>query len=296
MDLGIALPIIANIDIDNQLKIAIKAEHLGFKSVWASDHIIIPQEWKGRFSDIFPDPFIMLTAISQNTSKITLGTSAIILPYRNPIIVAKMLSTLDNLCNGRLICTVAPGWMKEEFDILGVPYEGRIPKTEEFIKILKNLWSENPDPFEGEFYTFKNVSFQPKPLQDKLQIWMGGNADGAIQRAVEYADGWQPIWFSPEELQNKILFLEKYADEKKVNINREIYNISLRNRILITGDKDNGNNPDTALIGQKNEVFDKILAYRDLRIKEVVLDFISPNIDEILETMEIVGKELIPEL
>ena len=296
MDLGIALPIIANIDIDNQLKIAIKAEQLGFKSVWASDHIIIPQEWKGRFSDIFPDPFIMLTAISQNTSKITLGTSAIILPYRNPIIVAKMLSTLDNLCNGRLICTVAPGWMKEEFDILGVPYEGRIPKTEEFIKILKNLWSENPDPFEGEFYTFKNVSFQPKPLQDKLQIWMGGNADGAIQRAVEYADGWQPIWFSPEELQNKILFLEKYADEKKVNINKEIYNISLRNRILITGDKDNGNNPDTALIGQKNEVFDKILAYRDLRIKEVVLDFISPNIDEILETMEIVGKELIPEL
>ena len=296
MDLGIALPIIANIDIDNQLKIAIKAEQLGFKSVWASDHIIIPQEWKGSFSDIFPDPFIMLTAISQNTSKITLGTSAIILPYRNPIIVAKMLSTLDNLCNGRLICTVAPGWMKEEFDILGVPYEGRIPKTEEFIKILKNLWSENPDPFEGEFYTFRNVSFQPKPLQDKLQIWMGGNADGAIQRAVEYADGWQPIWFSPEELQNKILFLEKYADEKKVNINREIYNISLRNRILITGDKDNGNNPDTALIGQKNEVFDKILAYRDLRIKEVVLDFISPNIDEILETMEIVGKELIPEL
>ena len=296
MDLGIALPIIANIDIDNQLKIAIKAEQLGFKSVWASDHIIIPQEWKGRFSDIFPDPFIMLTAISQNTSKITLGTSAIILPYRNPIIVAKMLSTLDNLCNGRLICTVAPGWMKEEFDILGVPYEGRIPKTEEFIKILKNLWSENPDPFEGELYTFKNVSFQPKPLQDKLQIWMGGNADGAIQRAVEYADGWQPIWFSPEELQNKILFLEKYADEKKVNINREIYNISLRNRILITADKDNGDNPDTALIGQKNEVFDKILAYRDLRIKEVVLDFISPNIDEILETMEIVGKELIPEL
>ena len=296
MDLGIALPIIANIDIDNQLKIAIKAEQLGFKSVWASDHIIIPLELKGTFYYIFPDPFIMLTAISQNSSKITLGTSAIILPYRNPIIVAKMLSTLDNLCNGRLICTVAPGWMKEEFDILGVPYEGRIPKTEEFIKILKNLWSENPDPFEGEFYTFKNVSFQPKPLQDKLQIWMGGNADGAIQRAVEYADGWQPIWFSPEELQNKILFLEKYADEKKVNINREIYNISLRNRILITGDKDNGNNPDTALIGQKNEVFDKILAYRDLRIKEVVLDFISPNIDEILETMEIVGKELIPEL
>jgi|TARA_B100000131_G_scaffold76427_1_gene72966 probable F420-dependent oxidoreductase len=296
MDLGIALPIIANINIDDQLKIAIKAEQLGFNSVWASDHIIIPQEWKGRFSDIFPDPFIILTAISQNTSKITLGTSAIILPYRNPIIVAKMLSTLDNLCQGRLICTVAPGWMKEEFDILGVQYEGRIKKTEEFIKILKNLWSENPEPFNGEFYSFQNVSFQPKPLQDKLQIWMGGNADAAIERAVEYADGWQPIWFSPNELREKITYLEKYADERKVDINKEIYNISLRNRILISDSNDNGNNPDTALIGKKDEVFEKIIAYKDLRIKEVVLDFISPNIDEIIDTMEIVGKELIPEL
>ncbi len=296
MDLGIALPIIANINIDDQLKIAIRAEQLGFNSVWASDHIIIPQEWKGRFSDIFPDPFIILTAISQNTSKITLGTSAIILPYRNPIIVAKMLSTLDNLCQGRLICTVAPGWMKEEFDILGVQYEGRIKKTEEFIKILKNLWSENPEPFNGEFYSFQNVSFQPKPLQDKLQIWMGGNADAAIERAVEYADGWQPIWFSPNELREKITYLEKYADERKVDINKEIYNISLRNRILISDSNDNGNNPDTALIGKKDEVFDKIIAYKDLRIKEVVLDFISPNIDEIIDTMEIVGKELIPEL
>ena len=90
MDLGIALPILANIDVKDQLKIAIRAEELGFKSVWASDHIVIPEEWKGRFSDIFPDPFIILTAISQNTSKIKIGTSAIILPYRNPLIIAKM--------------------------------------------------------------------------------------------------------------------------------------------------------------------------------------------------------------
>ena len=125
---------------------------------------------------------------------------------------------------------------------------------------------------------------------------MGGNADAAIERAVEYADGWQPIWFSPNELREKITYLEKYADERKVDINKEIYNISLRNRILISDSNDNGNNPDTALIGKKDEVFEKIIAYKDLRIKEVVLDFISPNIDEIIDTMEIVGKELIPEL
>ena len=294
MELGLALPIIANISIKDQLRIAIKAEELGFASIWASDHIIIPQEWKGRFSDIFPDPFIILTAISQNTSKITLGTSAIILPYRNPIIVAKMLSTLDNVSGGRLICTVAPGWMKEEFDALGIPYEGRIDKTKEFITIMKKLWNDELGSFSGEYYSFENVSFQPKPIQDKLEIWMGGNADAAIERAIDFADGWQPIWFSPDELKNKINYLEEYASKKGIEINN--YNISLRNRILLTDSKDNGNNPNTALIGEKDEVFEKILAYKNLKIKEVVLDFISPNIEEILETMETVGKELIPEL
>ena len=174
MDLGIALPIIANINIDDQLKIAIKAEQLGFNSVWASDHIIIPQEWKGRFSDIFPDPFIILTAISQNTSKITLGTSAIILPYRNPIIVAKMLSTLDNLCQGRLICTVAPGWMKEEFDILGVQYEGRIKKTEEFIKILKTYGAKILNHLTENFIHFKTYLFSLSHFKINYRFgWVG---------------------------------------------------------------------------------------------------------------------------
>ena len=87
MNLGIALPILANIEVKDQLQIAIKAEQLGFKSIWASDHIIIPKEWKGRFSDIFPDPFVILTAISQNTRNIKVVTSAIIVPYSYPLIV-----------------------------------------------------------------------------------------------------------------------------------------------------------------------------------------------------------------
>ena len=294
MDLGLALPIIANIEVKDQLKIAIKAEELGFSSVWASDHIIIPSQWKGRFSDIFPDPFVMLTAISQNTSKITIGTSAIILPYRNPIIVAKMLSTLDHFCNGRLICTIAPGWMKEEFNILGVNYEKRMEKTKEFAQVIKSLWENEPSSFKGEYYNFENVSFHPKPYQKKLEIWMGGNADAAIERAIDYADGWQPIWFSPDELSKKIEYLESYSESKGINI--ENYNISLRNRVLITNKNKMGDNPDTALIGTKNEVFDKIKAYKSLKIKEVVLDFISPNSEEIIETMEIIGNELIPEL
>ena len=295
MDLGIALPILANIDVKDQLQIAIKAEELGFKSVWASDHIVIPKEWKGRFSDIFPDPFIILTAISQNTKKIKIGTSAIILPYRNPIIVAKMCSTLDHFCDGRLTCTVAPGWMKEEFDVLNISYDGRIDKTVEYIKVLKSLWEDDPTDFKGNFYSFNDVSFQPKPIQKHLPVWMGGNHEKAIQRSIDYADGWQPIWFSSDELEIKMKYLNQYAEEKERNLDN--FSISLRNRIRITQKSDkNSEHPPTALIGEKNEVYDKILSYRRLDIKEVVLDFITPDKEEIIETLEILGNELIPEL
>ena len=295
MDLGIALPILANIDVKDQLQIAIKAEELGFKSVWASDHIVIPEEWKGRFSDIFPDPFIILTAISQNTKKIKIGTSAIILPYRNPIIVAKMCSTLDHFCDGRLTCTVAPGWMKEEFDVLNISYDGRIDKTVEYIKVLKSLWEDDPTDFKGNFYSFNDVSFQPKPIQKHLPVWMGGNHEKAIERSIDHADGWQPIWFSSDELEIKMKYLKQYAEEKERNLDN--FSISLRNRIRITQKSDkNSEHPPTALIGKKNEVYDKILSYRRLDIKEVVLDFITPDKEEIIETLEMLGNELIPEL
>ena len=292
MNLGIALPILENINVDDQLKLAILAEELGYRSVWASDHVIIPKEWEGRFADIFPDPFIMLTAISENTKKIKIGTSAAILPYRNPIIIAKMLSTLDHLSNGRVTCTVAIGWMEEEFKILNVPFEQRLPRTLEYIKLIKELWNNHPSSFKGEYYSFENVSFYPKPKQKKLPIWMGGTSDEVIKRAVEFADGWQPIWFTPNQLKEKMNFVKEYAATKNINVDR--FDISLRNRILISDKKED--NPNNFIIGQKNEVFDHILAYKDLGISEVVLDFLSPEIDETMKTMEILSKELIPNL
>tara|TARA_B100000029_G_scaffold515749_1_gene624391 strand:- start:21455 stop:22333 length:879 start_codon:yes stop_codon:yes gene_type:complete len=292
MNLGIALPILENINVEDQLKIAIKAEELGFKSVWASDHVIIPKEWEGRFADIFPDPFIILTAISENTSTIRIGTSAAILPYRNPIIVAKMLSTLDHLSNGRLICTVAIGWMEEEFRILNVPFEERTSRTLEYIELIKTLWNSHPSTFKGKFYSFEDVSFYPKPKQKKLPIWMGGTSDEVIKRSVEFTDGWQPIWFTPQELKQKINFLEEHADSKGLSIDN--FDISIRNRILITDKKED--NPNNFIIGQKEEVFNHILAYKDLGISEVVLDFLSPEFDETIKTMEILSKELLPNL
>ena len=124
---------------------------------------------------------------------------------------------------------------------------------------------------------------------------MGGNHNNAIKRSLDHADGWQPISFSAQELREKISYLNDYSD--KIGRSLDNFNISLRNRIRITNKskKDSGQ-PETALIGSKDEVIDKILSYENLKIKEIVLDFITPDKDEIIETMEIMGKELIPKL
>ena len=121
---------------------------------------------------------------------------------------------------------------------------------------------------------------------------MGGTSDEVIKRAVEFADGWQPIWFTPDQLKEKMNFVNEYAATKNINV--DAFDISLRNRILISDKKED--NPNNFIIGQKNEVFDHILAYKDLGISEVVLDFLSPEIDETMKTMEILSNELIPNL
>ena len=160
---------------------------------------------------------------------------------------------------------------------------------------MKSLWNDDPSNFNGDYFSFDNVSFQPKPIQKQLPIWMGGNHNNAIERSVDYADGWQPIWFSAEELEPKIKYLNDYAE--KQNKTLENFSISLRNRIKFTTKNGEGDeNPPTALIGEKNEVFEKILSYKKLKINEVVLDFLTPEKDEIFEIIETLGNELIPEL
>ena len=124
---------------------------------------------------------------------------------------------------------------------------------------------------------------------------MGGNHEKAIERSIDFADGWQPIWFSSDELEIKLKYLYQYAEKKSKNLKN--FNVSLRNRIRITSKNlKNSDNPPTALIGKENEVFDKILSYKRLGISEIVLDFTTPDKDEILETMSILSKKVIPEL
>jgi len=181
------------------------AERLGFDTlVEPSDHLVMPDNIattypysiSGDYTDTREDldQLTTLSFVGAKTEKIRLMTGISVIPYRSPLALANSFATVDYLSNGRLDIGAGVGWMKEEFDLLRIPYEERGEIMDESIKILKAIWSEKNPVFSGRYYQFKDVHFSPKVVQKPYPpIWIGGESPRAIRRAAELGDGWFPI-------------------------------------------------------------------------------------------------------
>ena len=215
---------------ENLRTLAQRAESLGFDSVWVSDHIILPRKVDSfypyaadgvatfRPDEDYYDPLATLNFLAGCTQKIRLGTHVLILPYRNPVVTAKMLSTLDVLSGGRVILGAGVGWMEEEFQALGLDtYKERGAVTDEYLQLYKELWTKESPSFQGKYYQISNTGFEPKPVQKPHPpIWVGGHTGPAIRRAAKYGDGWMPIGgrgSGGASLAEKIVLLKKQAEE-----------------------------------------------------------------------------------
>ncbi|HSE83827.1 MAG TPA: LLM class F420-dependent oxidoreductase [Thermodesulfobacteriota bacterium] len=291
MQFGICIPIRRNVEPHVNIEIAKKAEELGFDSIWASDHVIMPDRYVGRFSEVFYDPFVLLASITAQTSKIRIGTSVIILPYRNPVVVAKMVATLDVLSGGRFIFGVASGWMKEEYDALGVPYHERGKRTDEYIRIMKELWEKDNPKFEGEFFRFSSIKFYPKPHQKPHPpIWIGGNSEWALRRAAKFGDGWQPTGLSPDDVGMAVKFTKNFA--KEIGIELENFAFSARNRLHIFNKSEEPSHstqagrPLFSLCGTKEEIISYLQRFKEAGVSHMVIDPTAKDDEEILQTME----------
>ena len=214
--------------------LAQRAEDLSFDSIWVSDHVILPREVESFYpyaADGVPtftpdqpyyDPIATLNFLAGCTEKLRLGTHVLILPYRNPVVTAKMLATLDVLSGGRLTLGIGVGWMEEEFKALGLDnYEQRGEVSNEYIQLFKELWTQDSPEFQGNHYQISGSGFQPKPLQKPHPpIWIGGHTSPAIRRAAAFGDGWMPIGLrppailEPEELGDKITRLKDLTERE----------------------------------------------------------------------------------
>jgi probable F420-dependent oxidoreductase len=165
------------------------AVELGFDSVWATEHIIVGREAVDPYGRVY-DPLVTLGWIAGWTERIGLGTSIVLVPLHNPMRLAKEVATLQELSGGRFTLGVGMGWHKDEFDFMGIPFEGRGRRADEAIRLMRALWSGERD-FEGERWSFHDATSEPHP-SPQPEIWVGGSSEHAIRRALELGDAWHP--------------------------------------------------------------------------------------------------------
>ena len=201
------------VDAQACVDLAVRAEELGFDSVWVHDHVFNVGHVLDRIgSKPYYEPLTLLSYVAARTTRIRLGTSVLVLPYHNPIRLAKTAATLDVLSGGRLILGVGVGAIEQEMRALGSPFKERGAVTDEAIAVMRALWTQEDPKFEGKYSHFSGMKFSPKPRQKpSIPLLIGGISRAAIRRAARLGDGWQPLGLAPEALGREIAWLREEA-------------------------------------------------------------------------------------
>ena len=201
------------------------AEAAGFESLWTVEHVVVPQGYESTYpydpsgkmpggeEMAIPDPLIWLSYVAAATSTIRLATGILIVPQRNPVVLAKELATLDMMSGGRLDLGIGVGWLEEEFDAIGVPFAGRGARTDEYVAAMRALWADQPASFHGEHVDFDDCILLPAPTQGTIPIHVGGHTEVSARRAGRLGDGFFPGKGSHEELAHLFGIVRSTAQE-----------------------------------------------------------------------------------
>jgi probable F420-dependent oxidoreductase len=178
------------------------AEDLGFDSIWLTDHVIGARAYTPVYEPEWAEIVTGLAYLAARTSTVKLGTGVLVLPYRDPVLTAKMIATIDNLSGGRVILGVGAGWSKTEYAALGRfdRFDARGAVTDETIEVMRRCWEGGEFDWDGTAFKFRNVTFGPVPVQARLPIWVGGQSPPALRRTAAYGDAWHPTGISAAEM------------------------------------------------------------------------------------------------
>jgi len=225
MKLGLAFASSIAIDGNATIDLCRSAEAAGFESVWGGEHVVLPDSIMSKYpytedgkipaepDTPIPDPLIWLAFAAAAAPTLRLGTCILIVPQRNPLILAKELATLDALSGGRVELGLGVGWLKEEFDALGVDWARRGARNDEYIAAMRALWAGPHAEFHGEFVDFEPATCSPRPVNGNIPILVGGDTDAAIRRAVNIADGYFPGESDPQRLAALISKVRQGAED-----------------------------------------------------------------------------------
>ncbi len=281
--------------------LATRTDALGYDSIWVTDRLLIPTAAASVYpyspTGILPigpdepwlEPLTAVTYLATITRRIMVGTSVLVIPYRNPVFTAKALATADYLSGGRIILGAGVGWFREEFVAAGVPFEDRGARTVEYLRIMKEIWTKPRVVFDGRFaHVPESGGVRPHPVQrPHIPIWIGGHSDGALRRVVAVGDGWHPLGLRPpvrlypDEIATKVARLREMA----AAAGRDPAGITISFKgPLRFGEAAGGAHP--PLAGSPQKIVDDLGAYAAAGVEHVVLDFSVTTVPEMLEVLD----------
>ena len=210
---AVTLPWETHVTGADQVRLAKWADKLGYAMIAVPEHFVIPRDHVELSGSHHVAAYPSMAFFAGATERIRVNSCIALLPLQNPIITAKMLSTMDWQSSGRVTVTFASGWLKGEYEALGVPYHERGAMADEYVRAIIELWMQDYPAFEGKYVNFRDIAFEPKCFQKPhLQIWFGGGADAVLTRIARYASGWCPAQMAPEEIPLRIDYIKSQKD------------------------------------------------------------------------------------
>jgi probable F420-dependent oxidoreductase len=264
-------------DVDGLVALGPWLESAGYDSVWVNHHVLnigyVRDRLEGR---PYHDALTVLTWVAARTERVRLGTSVLVLPYLQPMALAKTLATLDQLSGGRVIAGVGVGGLEAEHELLDqVPFAERGAYGDEFLEVMQTLWEQDEPVHTGKYFRVEGALFAPKPLQRPLPVFVGGNGRPALRRVARFAQGWHPLGLSPDKLTARLAALE--AELAAVGRSRADCELSLRWDIRADADP----RP-------------QLERYAELGVEEIVWSLGTPDLDQFRRTFERLATEVVP--
>ena len=300
---------------DTIRRIATQAEALGYGVLSVSDHLVVPRQvapkypysdsgefaWTADGTTDCMEQFTLLAWLAAVTSRVRLLTSVIVVPHRNPVFMAKSLATTDVLSGGRVTVGIGAGWMREEFEALNLPdFDARGRVTDDYIAVMKLLWTQERASHDGEFFRFADVAADPKPLQKPFPpIWVGGESLPALRRTVALADGWYPFGTNPKfrmdtvaafvARRDRLFRLAEEADRDPATISLA-YNCSFHSEF----DRKTAAGERMSFTGSPQARATDIAALGEAGVSTFMVNVTSNDLNEMLERMERFAADVMP--
>ncbi|UVO11813.1 TIGR03619 family F420-dependent LLM class oxidoreductase [Mycobacterium sp. SVM_VP21] len=266
------------------------AEGLGYSMVVLPEHFLIPTAHRELSGDHYFEASTAQAFIAGATSTITVGSMVTILPLHHPVVIAKAIATLDWFSGGRSLVTFGVGWLKEEYDAMGVPFHLRGRMADEYLEAINELWMSESPCMEGEFVSFDNVAFGPKPAR-RPTVWIGGDADAALRRAARFGDGWAPWLTKPTDLPARIDYLRSQPgfDDRPFAVSYSLAGLNIGEGHAVVSD------PGSRIGESAEQIIDSCGRLTELGVTHT---WVNPpalaGLDAYLDHMRWVAQEVIP--